>query len=454
MSDSLANEDDLVADALEPKQSTRQILGRGASTSFVLQCAGTALQYVTNVVFARAMGVEDFGVFTYVTNWARIGGSLSHLGAASSGLRFVAEHNANEDWPHVHGVIRASRLLPIVLGSVAAAVGSAGVLITQGRTASSVAMVLALWLIPVASLIEVQQTLVRAYKLIFRAFFPWLVFQPILAIALAIGVVVFGLDISATGAVAITFASYAACVVLQAWWLHGAMPARVRQAKPEYALKSWSTITAPIFVSNVVFIVFSRMDVVMVGILVGPKEAGIYAVAMRAGNLAQIGQTAMTATVAPRMSELYWSHREDDLQHLVLTAVRWVFIPSLGLAILMSVLAGPILGIFGHAFVAGRWVLIWIAIGQLVSVSSGPVGWLMNLTGRQNQTAVVFGATAALTMVGYFVLIPPLGMVGAAIANSAAIAIRNVALSWVARRSLGYNVTVVQSLRRQRSVRS
>jgi O-antigen/teichoic acid export membrane protein len=315
-------------------------------------------------------------------------------------------------------------------------------------------MVVALWLIPVASLIEVQQTLVRAYKLIFRAFFPWLVLQPVLAIVIAAAVLVFGLDISATGAVSITFASYVACIALQALWLHGAMPARVRQARPRYALRAWSTITAPIFVSNVVYIVFSRLDVVMVGILVGAKEAGIYAVAMRAGNLAQIGQTAMTATVAPRMSELYWSKREDDLQHLVLTAVRWVFIPSLVLAVVMSVFATPILQIFGHAFVAGRWVLIWIVLGQLVSVSSGPVGWLMNLTGRQNVTAVVFGATAALTVVGYFVLIPTLGMVGAAIANSAAIAIRNIALSQLARRSLGYNVSVWQSLRPHRSVRS
>jgi O-antigen/teichoic acid export membrane protein len=192
----------------------------------------------------------------------------------------------------------------------------------------------------------------------------------------------------------------------------------------------------------------------MVGVLIGAKEAGIYAVAMRAGNLAQIGQTAMSATVAPRIAQLYWSKREDELQHLVLTAVRWIFLPTLGLVAAMWVLADPILRVFGNAFVAGRWVLIWIMLGQLVSVSSGPVGWLMNLTGHQNVTAVVFGVTAAVTVVGYFALIPPLGMVGAAIANSAAIAARNVALSVIARRRLGYNVSVVRSLRRHPPVRS
>ena len=419
-----------------------------------MQCAGVALQYVTNVVFARALGVNDFGVFAYVTNWGRIGGSLSHLGVSNSALRFVAEHTANEEWAEVSGVVRASRRLPLVLGGLAAVIGSAIVLATQGRTPSSVAMVVGLCVIPAAGLIEVQQTLVRAYKLVFRAFFPWLVLQPVIAIVAALVAVAADVDISATGAVAITLASYVACVILQAWWLRAAVPEVVRTSKPIYRTRSWSAITAPMFVSNVVYIVFSRLDVVMVGILIGAKEAGIYAVAMRAGNLAQIGQTAMSATVAPRMSELYWSKREDELQHLVLTAVRWVFIPSLVLGVVMSLLANPILRVFGNAFVAGRWVLIWIVIGQLVSVSSGPVGWLMNLTGRQNVTAVVFGATAAVTVIGYFVLIPTLGMVGAAIANSAAIAIRNIALSVCARRSLGYNVSVWRSLRPRAPVRS
>ncbi|HVT76312.1 MAG TPA: polysaccharide biosynthesis C-terminal domain-containing protein [Acidimicrobiales bacterium] len=433
----------------EAPLSIGRFLGRGASTSFVLQASAVVLNYVTNIVFARTLGVAEFGVFTYVTNWARIGGGISHLSMASSGLRFVAEHSAAEDWPEVKGVIRTSRQLPVFLGGAAAVIGSVVILAVQGRTAASVAMVLALWIIPTAGLIEMQETILQAYRLIFRAFFPWLVFQPIVAIGLALGALLFGVHVSASMAVAIMFGSYVAALALQGVWLHAATPAQVHAARPAYEYRAWTKVTAPIFLSNVVSIVFTRLDVVMVGIFLGAKEAGIYAVAMRAGNLAQIGQSSMAAIVSPRISQLYWANREDELQDLALTSVRWIFFPSVALTALMFVFANPILSVFGHAFIAGRWVLIWIALGQLVSVSSGPVGWLMNLTGRQNTAAKVFGATAAVTVVGYIVLIPWLGIVGAAIANAGAIAVRNLVMSWFARRSLGYNVSVWASLRRR-----
>ena len=437
-----------------PPPSTRRVLGRGASVSFVLQTGGVALQYVVNVVFARAMSVAQFGVFTVANNYSRIGGTLGHLGGASSVLRFVPEQTVREDWPRVAGVIRRSRQIAIGVGSAVAVIGTALTLIIANDSNWSAALVIALWSVPVVALIELQQSLIRAYKQIFRAFFPWLVFQPILAVAAAGVVVVLDGRVRAPAAVGITAGSYVAAALLQLWWLHQAQPAVVRQAVPAYEMREWTRVTTPIFLSNVVYIVFSRLDVVMVGLFLGPKDAGIYAIAMRAGNLAQIGQTAMSATVAPRISELYFAEREDELQRLVLTSVRWIFAPTLALVILMAAASGPILGVFGKDFVEGRWVLAIIAVGQLVSVSSGPVGWLMNLTGREKLTAKVFAITAVITLGLYLVLIKPFGIIGAAIANSAGIAIFNIVLTLQARRSLGYDVSIVAALKLERRQRS
>jgi O-antigen/teichoic acid export membrane protein len=71
----------------------------------------------------------------------------------------------------------------------------------------------------------------------------------------------------------------------------------------------------------------------------------------------------------------------------------------------------------------------------------------MNLTGQQHVTATVFAATAAVTMLGYVLLIPWLGMVGAAVANGGAVMVRNVVLNHLARRRLGIRVSLIRSLR-------
>jgi O-antigen/teichoic acid export membrane protein len=86
------------------------------------------------------------------------------------------------------------------------------------------------------------------------------------------------------------------------------------------------------------------------------------------------------------------------------------------------------------------------AIGQLVSVSNGPVGWLMNLTGHQSRSAVVNAVSACLCLLGYLVLIPPFGLMGAAAANAGAVAVKNLWSNRVVRQRLGFRISVVRAL--------
>jgi len=405
------------------------------------------LQYATQVVLARVLGVAEFGTYTYVTTWSRIAASICQLGGTSSCLRLLPEHTVAARWDLVNGLVRRFRQIALVLGVLVAVVGSGLILVVSGTSSGSVALVLALGLVPVTALIELQVALTRAFEQIFRAFFPWLVLQPVLLIAVVGAALLVGVDLDVNEAVLLTGWSYLVTVILQVWWLSRSIPRQAKAVAPNYATRAWAKLTAPIFGSNVVYLVFQRMDVVMVGLLRSPRDAGIYAVAMRAGTFANIFQTAMAATLAPRISRLYWSDRRPEVEQMVLMSIRWTFLPTLALTAILCGLAKPILAVFGSGFSSGSTVLILIALGQLVSVSSGPVGWLMNMTGHQNVTAVVFSLTAAVTVVGYFALIPWLGIAGAAIANGGAVALRNVTLNWLARRRLGYRLSVLRSLR-------
>lgn len=432
--------------AREPGGSTKRVLGRGASTSFLLQTSGLGLQYATQVVLARTLGVNRFGTYTYAVTWTRLGGSLAHLGGASSSLRLLPEYQGQQRWSLAAGVIRLFREIAILVGLVVALVGSAAILAVDGTSSGAVALAIALWLVPVAALIELQVALTRGFQLIFRAFFPWLVLQPIVLVAGVAAFLGLGGDLGVQGALVITAVSYVVTIALQAWWLHISVPSEIRSATPSFATRAWAKLTFPIFGSNVVYIVFSRLDVVMVGILRSPREAGIYAVAMRAGTFVSILETAMAATLAPRISKLYWSDRRDEVEDAVLMAVRWIFLPTLGLTIVLCTFSRSVLGVFGKGFAAGSTVLVLISLGQLVSVSAGAVGWLMNMTGHQIVTSVVFAVVAAVTVVAYLVLIPWLGINGAAIANGGAAVAVNLILNYLVRRRLGYRISVLRSM--------
>lgn len=434
--------------AAEPENSTlanRRALRRGGSTSFVLQSSGIALQYATQLLFSRALGVGGFGIYTYALSWARLGGSVCHLGGASSSLRLLPQYAVQERWSLAAGVLRRFRQIALGLGALVAGCAAVLVLLIAGTSTTAVAVAIAVAFVPLASLIELQQAMTRACERMFKAFFPWLVLQPILLIA-AVGVLAaVGRTPSVRGALLLTGGSYLATVVLQAWWLRQSVPAEAKAARPAYATREWTKVTLPIFLSNVVYLALSRVDVLMVGLLRSPRDAGIYAVAMRAGTVANILETAMASTLAPRISRLFWADRKDEVEDVTLRAVYLLFIPTLLLTIALCALSHPILSLFGKAFVDGAPVLILIAIGQLISVSSGAVGWLMNMTGHQKATTVVDITVAAATMIGYFTLIPWLGIVGAALASAGAVVLRNVTLNLLVRRRLGYRISVLRA---------
>lgn len=419
------------------------LLGRGASVSFILQSAGVAFRYLSQVLLARWMGAASFGAYTYAGNLSQLLATPANLGGANSGLRFVPEYLATGRPELVEGVLRVFRLVSLVVGTAVAAVAAAVVVIVGPGPASLGVMLLALAACPLFALVDVQTVLARGFGSLFWALFPGLVLLPLLVGAGAAAVFAVGGRPTAEEATLVTVAAVVVVAVAQAVVLRRA-PGRDRRA-PEYDRRTWFRVSMPLFLVSSLNLVFQRVDVLIVGLFLGAREAGVYAVAFRTAALASILQTAMNTTVAPRISKLFWSDRREELEATVLRSIRLIILPSLAVTIVLVVFGGPLLSLFGESFRDGRSALAVYAVGQLVSVSNGPVGWLMNLTGHQSQAALVAGVSAGVCLVGYLVLIPTIGIVGAAAANAGAVVLKNLWSNAVVRRRLGFRISLLRA---------
>lgn len=416
--------------------------------ALVLQAAGIGLRYLTQVVLARWLGPVGFGAYAYAMNLGQLVASPCDLGAATSGIRFVPQYVTTGDRDRLYGVVRLFTAVPVVLGALAAVAGVAVVAgFGSGPTGGSVLLV-TLALVPVFALSEVMAALIRGFRDLVGAYFPTLVLQPVLVASAVGGVALASGDrVSALDAVALTAGAWVATVAVQAAWLRRRLRPLTTASRPLYDTREWARVSFPLLAMNTVQLVFQRVDVLVVGLLLGAKQAGIYTVAFRTAGLASIFQTAMNAAVAPRIGHLFWGERRAELEGAVLRAVRRIFPPSLAVTVALVVLGRPLLSIFGEPFVAGWAAMAVYAAGQLASVSAGPVGWLMNLTGHQGKSAWITAATAALALAGYLVLVPVLGIVGAALANAAAVLVKNVWMSAMVRRHLGLRISLVRALR-------
>jgi O-antigen/teichoic acid export membrane protein len=291
----------------------------------------------------------------------------------------------------------------------------------------------------------VQTVVTRGFHNIVGAFTPPLLLQPLLVTAVVgIGFITVG-RVTAVEASWLTALATAVVVLVQTGIVWHIARKRIPPVRRVYAPRLWARVSFPMLLSNSLQLVSQRLDVVMVGVFLGARSAGIYAVAFRTAGLSSSLQFAMNSTVAPRISAFHYGGRRDELQWTVARAVRWIFFPSLAITIGLALFGRPILSLFGHPFVAGWSALVVYSLGQLGSVSAGPVGLLLNLTGHHRTITVVTGVCAGITLAGYILLIPTMGMVGAALANSIGVIIKNIWLRMIVRQRLGYRISLLRT---------
>jgi O-antigen/teichoic acid export membrane protein len=92
----------------------------------------------------------------------------------------------------------------------------------------------------------------------------------------------------------------------------------------------------------------------------------------------------------------------------------------------LLLLATPLMSIFGTEYARGATALAILAAGQLFNAATGPLGQVINMSGRPYLTLVNNAAVAGLNIVACVILIPRYGLTGAAIATTASITLVNL----------------------------
>jgi O-antigen/teichoic acid export membrane protein len=93
--------------------------------------------------------------------------------------------------------------------------------------------------------------------------------------------------------------------------------------------------------------------------------------------------------------------------------------------------------IFGAEFVTGASVLSILAIGQSVNVITGPAGNVLMMCGHERVVRNVLLASAMICLIANLILIPRMGAVGAAMANSATVTFENLTMVVLVWRKFG-----------------
>lgn len=421
------------------------VLAKGASGSFAVMVLGSAMAFGTQILLARFLGVAQYGIYIYALTWINVLSLLCQLGMNTSLLRFVAAYNAKREWGllrgilvrGVHYVLFASMLIGITASVIV------WYLYEYIGSERSITFWIAFLLLPILSLTGLRSAGLRALKHVVRAVLPDSFFRPLVIVVLAsIYYLYFHQNLQAMHVMVFNLVGALAAFYIGAIWLIKALPKQVHYSPPIYKEKEWLRVSLPLLFMSGMHLILHQADIIMIGALLDTEQAGIYAVASRIAALVIFGLNAVNAIVAPMISEFYSTKQYQELQKMITLAARIIFSFALAMSLILIIFGEFILDIFGHEFIEGHMSLLILVVGQVINATVGSVGFLMTMTGHQNQAAMILGVSALINILMNTILISIFGMIGAAIATTITIVIWNFMMLVYVWRQLNINPTV------------
>jgi len=179
------------------------------------------------------------------------------------------------------------------------------------------------------------------------------------------------------------------------------------------------------------------LDVLLVGAIVGSAAAGIYGGASRFIAAGLIIDTALRVVVSPRFSALLHGGKIDELQGLYRDSAVWLVLFSTPIFVVLAVNAETVLGWLGPGFTDGALTLITLSVGVAVTLMAGNIHSVLLMSGRSGWAAANKLVAVAINVAGNLLLVPAIGIEGAALSWVASMVIDASLASLEVRRFVG-----------------
>jgi O-antigen/teichoic acid export membrane protein len=196
--------------------------------------------------------------------------------------------------------------------------------------------------------------------------------------------------------------------------------------EPGVTRRQFWAFSGPRALTSIVQLALQRLDIVLIAALLGPAPAAVYTAASRFLVVGQLSNQAIAMSAEPRLGHLLAIGDVAGARTIYRATTAWLMIVAWPLYLLALPFAHSVLSLFGRGYTEGTTVVAILAGAMLVATACGMVDMLLNMAGRTTWT-LANNVSALVVMVGLDVLlIPRMGIEGAAVGWAAAILTRNL----------------------------
>ena len=363
---------------------------------------------VVTVYLARYLGTEGFGKYSFVFAYLTFFGVITDLG-----LQTILVRDMSRDPSNAPKLIGNAYIVRLLLAILAVALSVIVITLLSYPADTTIYIYLATFTLLFISFSDFYATIFQTnfrmeYSIIAKLVFKFLSAGLILWI-------IFFLHGTLTQVILVLVFSEMVKTLISYLFSR-------KFIRPQFKInfKLWKYLfkeCLPIAFSTVIMVIYYRIDVVMLSLMLGDAEVGLYSAAYKLSEPLSLIPLAFFVSLFPLMSASFKTSEERLVKSYRLS-FKYLLIIMLPIAMGVSVLSDEIILLIYGAEFSGSASALKILIWGLVFSSGGMLFWnLLAAIDKQKLSTYITAISAFGNIALNFILIPLMGYVGASIAS-------------------------------------
>lgn len=410
-----------------------------------MKLVSIALRLAATLLLTRLLGVTDYGVYAFIFALMSTLSEPVFGGLRVLAVRYASGYYAISDWSFLRGLRRRLRQTMLVLSAVGGlCVLGVGGLKSTGVTdpvlhAYALAALMPLFL----GQMRIGEGLLLGLGRTATGQFPKLVLRPFLAGLLFGAALLAGTRVSLTEAFAMLLAAAVMAYICQAWLEYRAFPSAAQQAQPTYRTSVWLRAALPLGATTGLYMLEQQGAVLVLGLAATPEQTGQFHVAMRLAELVMLVYAAVNIVLEPVIARFHAKGEIARIQKAASMAALVTTLATGSALVLLTIWGRALLAMFGDGFAGGYGALQILVWGHLINAMIGAPGSILPMIDHAGESLKAAIMGAALTLGLCFLLIPSLGLTGAAWATASGVVVSEAYMAWRVYRLTGVNATIM-----------
>jgi len=423
--------------------STKEVLKKGVAGVGSLKLVAMFLGMLGSVFIARNLGPDGYGQVIFVI-------SVLHLLATPvSGamtpllVRQVSYYSKKGDWARLSQFFRWSVRAVLIVGNslILLVVCWAVLQFMLGVADEKINLLLVgcvsimLW----AAAARVTGVLQGLGKVVWAQFFDWIV-NPLAYLLLLLMLWWFD-AMSPLAVLMATLGGLGAAALLGCMVMRQKLPVEllaINNANRLQKEREWGRSWRYFIFLQFITIVNTQTPVILLGIMGSDADVGLYRAAENISSLLSMPLMIMNSVIAHQAASLFVQGETKKMGNLAQQSAILSSAVAFPMAITLLIWGEDILDVlYGSEFVQGYLLLMVLVVGRIVSVSSGPVGLVLNMTSHERITTKALVVSLSANMALCVLLIPTYGGGGAAAGACVSMVLWNAILYFEVIKRLG-----------------